>query len=148
MQLRNLVSKQKMSKSKPCQWDLIKKASQQMNQVKRLLMIILYQYQLVISKHTPPDLILDQAERELHKGNIGIAIQILLKIIEKWPTYYLAYNDLGIIHWKSGDKKQAFEYLKHAYEINPFDIKIVKNLGKILIYLQTNNYEKVLLYIF
>ncbi|KPA14083.1 type 11 methyltransferase, partial [Candidatus Magnetomorum sp. HK-1] len=87
-------------------------------------------------KQTPPDLILDQAERELQKGNTGIAIQILLKIIEKWPNYYLAYNDLGIIHWKSGDKKQAFEYLRHAYELNPFDIKIVKNLGNMLINLQ------------
>ena len=87
-------------------------------------------------KQTPPDLILDQAERELQKGNIAIAIRIILKIIDKWPDYYLAYNDLGIIHWKAGDKKQAFEYVKHAYEKNPFDLKVVKNLGNMLINLQ------------
>jgi predicted SAM-dependent methyltransferase len=84
-------------------------------------------------KQTPPDIILDQAEQELQKGNTNIAIQMLMRIIHKWPNYYLAYNDLGIIHWKSGDKKYAFDYLKHAYELNPFDAKIVKNLVKMLL---------------
>jgi len=84
-------------------------------------------------KQTPPDLILDQAEQELQRGNSNIAVQMLKAIIQKWPNYYLAYNDLGIIHWKAGDKKHAFEYLKHAYEINPFDSKIVTNLVKILL---------------
>jgi Flp pilus assembly protein TadD len=56
-------------------------------------------------------LILDQAEYELQKGNTTIAINILRKLIDKWPDYYLAYNDLGIIYWKSGDKRQAFQYV-------------------------------------
>jgi len=81
-------------------------------------------------------LILDQAEYELQKGNTTIAINILRKLIDKWPDYYLAYNDLGIIYWKSGDKRQAFQYIKKAYELNPFDVKIVKNIGNILINIQ------------
>jgi len=87
-------------------------------------------------KQTPPDLILDQAEYALQKGNTPIAIHMLMKIIQKWPDYYLAYNDLAIIHWKSDDKKQAFQYIKKAYELNPFDVKVVKNIGNILINLQ------------
>jgi predicted SAM-dependent methyltransferase len=87
-------------------------------------------------KQTPPDLILDQAEHEVQKGNTFIAIQILMKLTEKWPDYYLAYNDLGIIYWKSGDKKKAFQYIKKAYELNPFDVKVVKNIGNILINIQ------------
>jgi len=87
-------------------------------------------------KQTPPDLILDQAEYEVQKGNTDIAIQILMKLIDKWPEYYLAYNDLGIIYWKSGDKRKAFQYVKKAYELNPFDVKVVKNIGNILINIQ------------
>ena len=83
-------------------------------------------------KQNPPDLILDHAEAELNKGNITVAIQILLKITEKWPNYYLAYNDLGVILWKEGKKNEALACLEKAIEINPFDKKIVLNISSML----------------
>ncbi|KPA19305.1 glycosyltransferase [Candidatus Magnetomorum sp. HK-1] len=79
------------------------------------------------------DIILDEAEKELQKGNNSIAAQLLLKITEFWPKYYLAYNDLGIIHWKDGNKQQALKYMKYAYELNPLDERIVKNFSNILV---------------
>jgi hypothetical protein len=83
-----------------------------------------------------PDLLLNQAEQELSEDNTASAIKTLVKIVENIPDYYLAYNDLGVIHWKSGYKNQAVQYLKKAYELNPFDAKIVMNFGKMLINLK------------
>jgi len=92
-----------------------------------------------------PDYIFDEAEKELFKGNTSTAILLLTKITEKWPQYYLAFNDLGVIYWKSGNKQNAFNYIKKAYELNPIDANIVKNMSNILIDLNENELaQKVL----
>ena len=83
-----------------------------------------------------PDLALNLVEQELLKGNMANALKMLMKIIEKWPDYSMAYNTLGNIHWKSGDEKQAFTFIKKAYDLDPSNILIVKNLRNILLKLK------------
>lgn len=75
---------------------------------------------------------LNQAENEFQKGNISKSLKILLMIIQKWPNHPLALNDLGVIHWNLGDLDQAIHYLKMAYNHDPFDKKIINNIGRML----------------
>ncbi|MBF0449812.1 MAG: hypothetical protein HQK75_03845 [Candidatus Magnetomorum sp.] len=91
--------------------------------------------QSYLSNPSPPEKLLDQAKNEQRKGNIVIAIQLLLKIVNQYPNHPLALNDLAIIHWNVGDKNQAIHYLKMAHHHAPFEKKIINNLGGMLIHL-------------
>ena len=83
--------------------------------------------------HQTPDKMLDWAETEIKNGNHSVGINLLKEIIEKWPQYSMAYNDLGVLYWQMEDKQKALQYLFKGIETNPYDRHLLLNLGQILI---------------
>jgi len=81
------------------------------------------------------DEILGKSELEFHKGNISKSLQLLLMITKQYPDHPMTLNDLGVIHWKIGERKQGINYLKKALNKDSKNKIIINNLNKMLNYL-------------
>jgi len=100
------------------------------------------------SKEFPdsPDLLIIQAELENQAVSREKALETLSGIVERWPEYYMALNDIGAIFWEAGDKKRAIEHMKRAFSINPYDRDVVFNAINMMINIEEyDNAEAVLL---
>ena len=62
-------------------------------------------------------------------GNFDEAINELEKLLEVYPDFALAYNDLGVIYYNKGDKERALTYYEKAVVLNPENINFQKNLA-------------------
>jgi tetratricopeptide (TPR) repeat protein len=58
-----------------------------------------------------------------------LAIMALEKLIEKYPDFALAHNDLGVLHYNNGQKEKALSHHEKAFELQPDNITIQKNLA-------------------
>ena len=76
---------------------------------------------------------LNQAENEFNHGNIKKSIELHFNILRKTPDHPMALNNLGIIHWRSGDVKTARLYLNRAHQLKPSNEVILSNLKKSMI---------------
>ena len=83
-----------------------------------------------------PDSMNLKAERKFQNGEREEAKSIFLKLIERWPTFSPAYNNLGVICWEAGDIQQALNYFAKALELAPNDRVVVLNCVKVLMDLQ------------
>jgi len=63
------------------------------------------------------------------KGMDKAAIMALGKLLESYPDFALAHNDLGVLYYKAGKKEDAFEHYKKAAELQPENINFQKNLA-------------------
>jgi len=70
------------------------------------------------------------------------AINTFLKAIDIDPNFALSFNNLGVYCWNNGKKDNAFELLKKAYEIAPYDKIIIINIINILQFYGKNNEVK------
>ena len=78
------------------------------------------------------DILLDHAEHEFFVGNVSKSVKLLLMIIDKYPDHPMALNDMGVIHWNTGDLEQGVQYLKRAIDKDPLNTTIISNLKKML----------------
>ena len=69
------------------------------------------------------------AQMLVEKGMDNAAIIALGKLLESYPEFALAHNDLGVLYYKAGKKKDAFEHYKMAAELQPENINFQKNLA-------------------
>jgi len=53
----------------------------------------------------------------------------LEKLLESYPDFALAHNDLGVLYYKQGNKEKAFSHYKKAAELQPENITFQKNLA-------------------
>jgi glycosyltransferase involved in cell wall biosynthesis len=56
-------------------------------------------------------------------------IEDLQRLIESYPEFALAYNDLGVLYYSSGNKKKALECYERAVQLDPENSNFNKNLA-------------------
>jgi GT2 family glycosyltransferase/Flp pilus assembly protein TadD len=71
----------------------------------------------------------EDAQLLVQKGMNNAAIMALVKLLESYPDFALAHNDLGVLYYKAGKKEDAFEHYKKAAEFQPENINFQKNLA-------------------
>jgi tetratricopeptide (TPR) repeat protein len=65
----------------------------------------------------------------LNNGDPHKAIASLEKLLENYPDFGLAQNDLGVIHYHIGNKEKAQYHYERAVELTPDNINFQKNLA-------------------
>ncbi len=75
----------------------------------------------------------DKANQFLAKGNWQKAIERLNKAIAIYPRYAEAYNNLGVVYGRMGDRVQNFEALQKAVSLNDHFAPAYLNLARMAI---------------
>lgn len=57
------------------------------------------------------------------------AIDVLKKLVETWPNFAIAHNDLGVLYYDTGDKEKALMHYQKATRFQPSNITFQKNLA-------------------
>ena len=57
------------------------------------------------------------------------AIKALNRLLDKFPGYALAHNDLGALYFSMGDKEEALEHYQRAADLDPDNSVFQKNLA-------------------
>ncbi|MGB5749031.1 MAG: glycosyltransferase, partial [Desulfobacterales bacterium] len=79
-----------------------------------------------------PEAIYHEIQPLLNNGDPHRAIAALEDLLEKFPDYALAYNDLGVLYYHTGDKEKARHHYERAVEMMPENINFQKNLADFL----------------
>lgn len=58
-----------------------------------------------------------------------LAIMALEKVVEKYPDFAPAHNDLAVLNYNQGDKEKALSYYEKAAALDPDNVTIQKNLA-------------------
>lgn len=75
----------------------------------------------------------EKAAEPLSKGNWKKAKEAILKALAIYPKFAAAYNDLGVIYARLGDRIHEREALQHAVTLNDHFSAAYVNLGKMSI---------------
>jgi radical SAM superfamily enzyme YgiQ (UPF0313 family)/tetratricopeptide (TPR) repeat protein/glycosyltransferase involved in cell wall biosynthesis len=65
----------------------------------------------------------------INKGKFEEAIYALEKLLDSYPDYGLAHNDLGVLYYNKGDKEKALLHYEKAVSLNPGNPTFLKNLA-------------------
>jgi len=76
-----------------------------------------------------PEALYDEIQPLLNNGDPHRAIAALEGLLEKFPYFALAYNDLGVLHYHTGNKEKAQDHYERAVEMMPENINFQKNLA-------------------
>ncbi|MGD9363944.1 MAG: tetratricopeptide repeat protein, partial [Desulfobacterales bacterium] len=76
-----------------------------------------------------PEALYDEIQPLLNNGDPHRALAALEHLLEKFPDYALAYNDIGVLYYHTGDKEKAQHYYERAVEAMPENINFQKNLA-------------------
>ncbi len=71
------------------------------------------------------------------------AISKFENLANSFPDFALAHNDLGVLHYNTGDKEKALNYYRQAVQIEPENIIFRKNLADFL-YVESGRAEEAL----
>ncbi len=80
-----------------------------------------------------PEALMGQALCAVRKEQQIRAITTLNKLIEKWPDFEVAYNQLGIIYFQNGELKNALGSFAKAIGLNPGYLEAQRNYGLSLV---------------
>ncbi len=81
------------------------------------------------SNFVSPDEIYECCKLIVNNGKKDAAIWILLKLVESYPDYAIAHNDLGVLYYDIGDKDKALTYYEKAALLQPENKTFQKNLA-------------------
>ncbi|RDU37681.1 tetratricopeptide repeat protein [Neobacillus piezotolerans] len=70
----------------------------------------------------------EEARNLLESGYFPKAIEMLTSIVEEYPEYWSAYNNLALAHFYLGETEQAHEVLYDVLERNPGNLHALCNL--------------------
>jgi FkbM family methyltransferase len=79
-----------------------------------------------------PDLLNLQAALKFQMGDKEGTKIVLFDLINRWPAYFPAYNNLALIFWNSGDFDNAVKYFEDALRTSNFDRSVVFSYGDML----------------
>jgi tetratricopeptide (TPR) repeat protein len=65
----------------------------------------------------------------MNRSKYEEAIYALEKLLESYPDYSLAHNDLGVLYYNKGDKEKAQLHYERAVSLNPGNPTFLKNLA-------------------
>lgn len=71
----------------------------------------------------------NQGVHEQSQGQIAKAMESYQKVIEADPSYYEAFNNLGLLYQGRADLKRAAEAYEKALQVRPDYVKALNNLG-------------------
>lgn len=88
-----------------------------------------------------------QAQTKAASGDFQGAIDDLNAILQHAPGNALAYNDLGVLHYETGDKDKTMASYEKAYELAPEQPNIIKNLADFYLIEQNRVEDAMKLYV-
>jgi glycosyltransferase involved in cell wall biosynthesis/tetratricopeptide (TPR) repeat protein/GT2 family glycosyltransferase len=65
----------------------------------------------------------------LNNGDPNKAISALEELLQSYPDFALAHNDLGVLYYHSGDKEKTRDHYESATRLMPENINFQKNLA-------------------
>ncbi|HVP37454.1 MAG TPA: tetratricopeptide repeat protein, partial [Terriglobales bacterium] len=83
-----------------------------------------------LNKAFPEDSLVREAENNKDHGNYVRATELLEKAIEINPSFYWAYNDLGVIYLNQGKTDQALDEFEKVVRLNPYSFIFHVNMGR------------------
>ena len=90
-----------------------------------------------------PEELYQEIQPLLNNGDPHMAISRLEKLLQNYPDFALAHNDLGVLYYHTGDKERALHYYERAVELVPDNINFQKNLADFL-FVEQGKVEKAL----
>jgi Flp pilus assembly protein TadD len=69
----------------------------------------------------------EQARELLESGYFPKAIEVLEEVVEGYPEYWSAYNNLALAYFYLGDAERAYEILKDVLQKNPGNLHAICN---------------------
>ncbi|MBW2429336.1 MAG: glycosyltransferase, partial [Deltaproteobacteria bacterium] len=76
-----------------------------------------------------PEELYREVQPLLNNGDPDRAIGALEHLLEEFPDFALAYNDLGVLYYHTGSKEKAQNHYERAVEMMPENINFKKNLA-------------------
>jgi len=86
-----------------------------------------------LNKAFPEDSLVRKAETYKEVGNYDKATELLVNAIQINPSFFWAYNDLGVIYLKQGKADQALDEFKKVVRLNPYSFIFHVNMGRALL---------------
>jgi tetratricopeptide (TPR) repeat protein len=80
----------------------------------------------------------EQARELLESGYFPKAIEVLEEVVEDYPEYWSAYNNLALAYFYLGDTEKAYAILNEVLEKNPGNLHAICNQA-VFAYYQNNN---------
>ncbi|MCC5891052.1 MAG: hypothetical protein JJU47_00310 [Exiguobacterium sp.] len=68
-----------------------------------------------------------EAQRQIDKGRLFAAKSTLERLIDRYPAFWPAYNNLAIVHFYLGNDETAFETLEYVLDENPGNLHAILN---------------------
>jgi tetratricopeptide (TPR) repeat protein len=86
-----------------------------------------------INKLFPEDSLTREAEAYLKLEDYDQATELLKKVMEINPSFWVAYNDLGLTYLRQGEVDKALNEFQKVVRINPYNSIVRVNLGRALL---------------
>jgi tetratricopeptide (TPR) repeat protein len=83
-----------------------------------------------LNKAFPEDSLVRKAETYKELGELDKTTDLLKKAIEINPSFFWAYNDLGVIYLKQGKADQALDEFEKVVRLNPYSFIFHVNMGR------------------
>jgi tetratricopeptide (TPR) repeat protein len=83
----------------------------------------------------------------LNNGDPHKAISLLEKLLQSYPSFALAHNDLGVLYYHTGDKENSRRHYERAVELMPANINFQKNLADFLFVEEAKVEEALQIYV-
>jgi tetratricopeptide (TPR) repeat protein len=83
-----------------------------------------------VAPSTAPQNLYDEASRWIAAGNVQAGKKCLLQLVASHPDAAVAYNDLGVLAYREGERHDALEHYKKAVEREPANLTFRKNLAE------------------
>lgn len=76
-----------------------------------------------------PEELYQQSQEAGASGDYESAVSLLGLIVDRYPDYAMAHNDLGVLYQKIGDNDQAAMHYQSAVRLEPHNSTFKKNLA-------------------
>jgi glycosyltransferase involved in cell wall biosynthesis/DNA-binding SARP family transcriptional activator len=84
------------------------------------------------TKSQTPDEIYQNIKQNLNTMTSEEAIEKFRRLVESYPDFALGHNDLGVLHYNSGEKEKALHHYQLAAQLQPENMTFRKNLADFL----------------
>ena len=76
-----------------------------------------------------PDQLYEQVQKSVEQGDVQGACRQLEELVAAYPEYALAYNDLGVLYYQTGNKEKSLAAYQQAVALEPDNLTFKKNLA-------------------